>query len=93
MSFKYVNSLSTRKTQFKYLGNDANDGPFFEVTSGHQLSGHAVQNWCLLRMLPVLIGEKIESPGKNQAWHLVLHLEEWFPLFVHQPFVLAKLHI
>lgn len=41
-----------------------------------KLGGHAVQNWCLLRMLPELIGEKITSPGYNQTWQLVLQLTE-----------------
>lgn len=41
-----------------------------------RLSGHAVQNWCLLRLLPVLIGEKITSPADNDIWQLVLQLRE-----------------
>lgn len=49
----------------KYQGNDANDKPC-EVTPGsNKLSGHSVQNWCLLRMLPVLIAKKIQSPGEK----------------------------
>ena len=69
--FTYLD-LNRRISQFKYLGNDANDKPC-EVTPGSdKLNGHAVQNWCLLRILPVLIGEKIESPDENQAWQLVL---------------------
>lgn len=38
--------------------------------------GHAVQNWCLLRMLPVLIGDYIKNPGDNTVWQLVLQLRE-----------------
>lgn len=73
--FTYL-ELNRKITLFKYLGNDANDKPC-EVTPGSdKLSGHAVQNWCLLRMLPVLIGEKIESPGENQTWQLILLLRE-----------------
>lgn len=64
--FTYL-ELDRRISQFKYPGNDAKDRPC-EVNPG----GHAVQNCCLLRMLPVLIGEEIKSPGENQTWQLVL---------------------
>ncbi len=50
--FTYT-ELNHHINQFKYLGNGARDKPF-DVTAG-KLSGHAVQNWCLLRMLPVLV--------------------------------------
>lgn len=70
--------LNRRISQFKYLGNDANDKPCEVIPGSDKLS--AVQNWCLLRLLPVLIGEKIESPGENQVWQLVLQLREMVSL-------------
>lgn len=73
--FIYV-ELNRCINQFKYQGNDANNKPC-EVNPGSgKLSGHAVQNWCFLRMLPVLIGDKIKSPGDNVVWQLILQLRE-----------------
>lgn len=57
-----------------------------------KLGGHAVQNWCLLRTLPVLIGEKINSPGDNQTWQLVLQLTENVSL-ICAPAISDNLHI
>lgn len=68
--------LNQRINQFKYLGKDANDKPCEVNPESGKLGGHAVQNWCLLRMLPVLIGDKIENPGDNDIWQLVLQLRE-----------------
>lgn len=73
--FTYT-ELNRRINQLKYLGNDARDKPV-EVTPGTgKLSGHAVQNWCLLRLLPLLVGEKIVSPTENEVWQLVLQLRQ-----------------
>lgn len=72
--FSYT-ELNRRIEQFKYSGNDAHDKPC-EVRSGSdRLCGHAVQNWCLLRLLPVLIGETITS-AENEIWQMVLQLRE-----------------
>ncbi len=73
--FSYL-LLNRRINQFKYLGKDANDKPCEVSPEGVKLGGHAVQNWCLLRMLPVLIGDKIENPGDNEIWQLALQLRE-----------------
>lgn len=68
--------LNRRISQFSYFGSDANDKPVEVAPGGDKLSGHAVQNWCLLRMLPVLIGDKIKSPAENEVWQLVLQLRQ-----------------
>lgn len=73
--FSYL-ELNRQINQFKYLGRDANDKPCKVNPEGGKLGGHAVQNWCLLRMLPVLIGDKVKNPGDNQVWQLVLQLRE-----------------
>lgn len=73
--FTYL-ELNQRINQFHYLGNDANDKPCDINPESDKLGGHAVQNWCLLRMLPVLIGEKIRSPDHNEVWQLILQLQE-----------------
>ncbi|KAL2083090.1 hypothetical protein ACEWY4_020863 [Coilia grayii] len=73
--FSYL-ELNRRINQFKYLGRDANNKPCEVNPEGGKLGGHAVQNWCLLRMLPALIGDKIKNPGDNKVWQLVLQLRE-----------------
>lgn len=47
------------------VSRDAYDKPCEVNPEGGKLGGHAVQNWPLLRMLPVLKGDKIEDPGDN----------------------------
>lgn len=55
--FTYV-KLNRCFVQFKYLYNDANNKHFIKEVVG----GHAAQNWCLPRLLPILLGDKIKIP-------------------------------
>ena len=55
------NDLNRRMAMFKYLGTDANNEPCAVKMQGGKLGGQAAQNWCLLRLLPVIISDKIES--------------------------------
>lgn len=73
--FTYA-ELNRRISQFKYLGNDARDKPANVTHGTGKLSGHAVQNWCLLRLLPLLVGEKIANPTENEVWQLILQLRQ-----------------
>ncbi|KAL0148647.1 hypothetical protein M9458_055974, partial [Cirrhinus mrigala] len=75
MQFTYT-ELNRRISQFKYLGNDARDKPANVTYGTGKLSGHAVQNWCLLRLLPLLVGEKIANPTENEVWQLILQLRQ-----------------
>lgn len=73
--FSYV-ELNSRINRFRYLGSDANNKPSNVNPGSEKLSGHAVQNFCFLRVLPVLIGDKIHSPMDNDIWQLVLQLRQ-----------------
>ena len=73
--FTYVD-LNRSVGQFTYLGNEANDKPPEFSPGSVKLSGHAVQNWCLLRVLPLLIGNRIKNPCENGVWKLILLLRE-----------------
>ena len=42
---------------------------------GHKIGGHAVQNWTLLRLLPVIIGNKIFDKD-DSVWRMLLLLRE-----------------
>jgi len=54
------------------LGSDAKDKP---DPVSLKLGGHAVQNWCLLRLLPVLVGRQVKS-FNDEVWQLLLQLRE-----------------
>lgn len=69
-------TVNRRLNQFRYLGNDAHDEPCQMSPGSDKLGGHAVQNWCFLRLLPVLIGDQIRSPADNNVWQLVLRLRQ-----------------
>ena len=66
--------------QFKYLGSDADNKPCDVNLNAEKLGGHAVQNWCFLKLLPPLIGDRIEDPLNNQVWQLCLQLRNIFDL-------------
>lgn len=73
--FTYT-QLNRSKDQFNYKGNDALDKPADVSPGSKRLTGHAVQNWCFLHLLPLLIGDRIRNPCHNAAWKLVLLLKE-----------------
>ena len=56
------------------MGSDAANKPSELSTNADKLSGHAVQNWCFLRLLPLIIGDRIKDAAENQVWSLCLNL-------------------
>ncbi len=68
--------LNRTISQFTYLGSDANNKPCEVKTDGEKLGGHAAQNWCLLRLFPILIGDRIKNPLDDEVWQLCLKLRE-----------------
>ena len=67
--------LNNKITNFKYKGNDVNDKPNTVNDNGKKLGGHAVQNWSLLRLLPLFIGSKIQDTS-NEVWQAILLLRQ-----------------
>lgn len=43
---------------------------------GKKLGGSTAQNWCLLRLLPILVGTCIKNLLEDQVWQLCLKLRE-----------------
>lgn len=69
--FTYA-QLNRSIAQFKYLENDSLSRPC-EVKGGcYKLAGSSAQNWCLLRLLPLLVGDWIKNPMDSQVWQLRL---------------------
>ena len=70
------NNLNKAFTNFTFNGSDAQNKPCALNPTSDKLTGSATQNWCLLRLLPVLIGRKILNPSVNEVWQLYLQLKE-----------------
>lgn len=71
--FKYK-LINKRIMALKCRANDAGNKPAKIHLKGKKLGGHAVQNWCLLRLLPFLIGDKIQDTA-DPIWKLYLQLK------------------
>lgn len=71
--FTYT-QLNRRIMQFVYQGSDASSSPCQVSEKGKKIGGQAAENWCLLRLLPVIIGDKIDP--QDPTWQLVISLKE-----------------
>lgn len=70
-SFDYLNR---KLKSFPFQGSDALDRPPSKFNSQRKkVKGGAVQNWVLLRFLPLLIGARITKEN-NRVWDMVLLL-------------------
>lgn len=74
------NELNRAITQFRHLGSDSHNAPCAVKADGRRLGGSATQNWCLLRLLPIYVGSKIENPIDSDVWQLCLKLKEMVEL-------------
>jgi hypothetical protein len=61
--------------QFKYTGSDVENKPCEVKDGADKISGNAAQNWCFLRLLPLLIGDIIANKD-SQFWMQLLLLRE-----------------
>jgi len=68
--------LNRTISQFTYQGSDANNKPCEVKPNSEKLGGHAAQNWCLLRLFPILVGDRIKNPLDDEVWQLCLKLRE-----------------
>ena len=64
--------LNRRMKQFKYKVSDALTKPCTFKSGALKLSGQAAQNWNFLRLLPVLIGDKVQNADDDDMWQLTL---------------------
>lgn len=81
--------LNRRIKQLKYKGSEALTKPVAVNSDLDRLSGQAVQNWNLLRLLPVLIGDKIQDP-EDDVWQLALQLKDIVDLICAQKISLSQ---
>lgn len=82
--------LNKRIDKFKCNGIDASNKPANVRYKGKskykKLGGHAVQNWALLRLLPFIIGDKIQD-FNDPAYKLYLQLKELCEYFCSHTFL------
>lgn len=66
--------LNQRLDSFHYLDTDASSKPCHVNVKGDKLGGKAVQNWCLIRLLFVIVSDKIQD-ANDPVWQqfLLLH--------------------
>lgn len=72
--FTYT-ELNRKIAQFVYLGSDKNNQPAEVNVNGEKLGGQAIQNWCLVRLLPLIISDKIIEPD-DPVWQIFLLLKD-----------------
>ena len=66
--------LNRRITQFSYKDSDSSSSPCQVNEKAITIGGQAAENWCLLRLLPVIIGDKVDP--HDPVWQLVITLKE-----------------
>jgi hypothetical protein len=69
-TYEQLNRLVAR---FKYVGADADNKPCVVKADSDRLSGHAVQNWYFVRLMPLFIADRI-SDKANPVWRVFLLL-------------------
>lgn len=82
--------LNRRIKQFKYKGSEAQTKPCAVNPDRAKLSGQAIQNWNLLRLLPVLIGDKVQN-HEDEVWQLALQLKDIVELICAQNISLSQI--
>ena len=68
-----LDSLNRAIKMFKFAGGDAHDKPGI-ISEGKTIGGHAMQNWCLLRLIPLLLFNIVDTC--SSAWQMLLLLRE-----------------
>ncbi|KAF7641351.1 hypothetical protein LDENG_00283860, partial [Lucifuga dentata] len=87
--FFTYSQLNRRIRQFSYQGSDATSTPSEVVEKGVKIGGQAAENWSLLRLLPIIIGEKIRDT-EDPVWQLTVHLKELVELICAPKIALSQ---
>lgn len=81
--------LNRRIKQFKYKGSDALTKPSTVHADANKLTGQAIENWNFLRLLPVLIADKIQN-AEDDVWQLTLQLKDIVDMICAQNISVAQ---
>lgn len=82
--------LNQRIIHFKYGKTDSANKPVEQTFDGY-IIGNAASNWCLLRLLPYLVGTKI--PEGNIYWDFFLHLKYIVELLFSPSFTISYISL
>jgi len=69
----YIQHLNQAIKRFQFSKADGWDRPGV-VSSGKTIGGHAVQNYCLIRLMPILLFDVVDV--KDEVWQQFLLLRE-----------------
>lgn len=83
--------LNRRIREYKLTGGDVHNRPAPVDSSGEFLGGYAVQNWTLLRLLPLFIGDKVDT--NDEVWKLYLLLKETCELICAPALALTQIDL
>ncbi|XP_049517976.1 uncharacterized protein LOC125943242 [Dermacentor silvarum] len=81
--------LNHRIAAMKYSANDVRNKPAVVSSQGDKLTGHAIQIWTFLRLLPLYIGNKI-ADRDDPVWELVRMLAEIVDVVMATKITLAQ---
>lgn len=73
--FSYHHLNATIQFKFKYNACDQRNKPAPMNISGKKLGGQALQNYTLLLLLPIMVGDKVQD-ATNEMWRLLLTLQQ-----------------
>lgn len=73
----HIHTAEQMNRTIQHEGSDAGSAPSEVSGGGTKIGGQAAENWCLLRLLPVIVGDKM-SDTKDPVWQLVIMLKELF---------------
>lgn len=79
-TLEHLNNLNH---SFPYKGGDKTNWPHFlpkTLQRKHTVGGNAHENWCLLRLLPFIVGEIV--PNEEPSWQVILDLKDIAELVV-----------
>lgn len=90
LKFFTLQYLNQRIIHFKYGKSDSANKPVEQTFDGN-IIGNAASNWCLLRLLPYLVGTKI--PEGNKYWEFFLHLKYIVQLLFSPSFTISYISL
>ena len=85
-----VHKLNTLIAHFKFSGTDARDKPGI-LSDSQAVSWRAVQVWCLLRFLPILLCGTVDVT--DDAWQLLILLREIVEIICAPKVSFAQAHL
>ena len=93
ISEKYftLDQLNNAIMSFKYGPTDVKNKPCMLPKELKSIGGNASKNWCLVSLLPLIIGRNV--PKENLYWKFLLHLKKLLELIFAPRYISGMLVI